>query len=126
MYTEAHTRPWLSGLERDPVKIAKRRYLVGDIHRGGIGLEQISSLEISLHKSGPQRGDQIEGRDESENGESEGRVEGWDGWHWIEERSEDEPGRGWDQDSQEEESRKWARFWTVDHDFVREIACKNR
>ena len=39
MYTEAHTRPWLSGLERDPVKIRRRGYPVMDVHRSGIDLE---------------------------------------------------------------------------------------
>jgi len=110
MYTEAHTRPWLSGLERDTVKITKRRYLERDVHRGRIGLEQIPPLKIGLNESGSQRGNQVQGGDEGEDGEAEGGVESWDGRDWIEERSEDEPEGGWDQDSQKEECRKRARF----------------
>lgn len=121
-YTEAHTRPWLSGLERDSVKMAKSGYLTRDIHRGRIYLEQISALEVCLNECGAQRRNQVQGRDEGENGEPEGGVEGWDRWHWIEEGSEDEPERGWDQDPQEEEPGERARLWTVDHELFSEIA----
>ena len=85
MYTDAHTRPWLSGLERDTVNIAKGRYR-GDVHWSGIDLEQVPSLEIGLNKSGPQCGNQVQGGDEGEDGKAEGSVESWDRRDWIEER----------------------------------------
>ena len=59
-------------------------------------LEQIPSLEIGLNESGSQCGNQIDSGDEGEDGEAEGSVEGWDRWHRIEERPEDEPERDWD------------------------------
>ena len=68
-----------------------------------------------MNEPGPQSRNQIEGRDEGEDGEPEGGVEGWDGRDRIEERSEDEPEGGRDQDSQKEERRERARFWAVDH-----------
>jgi len=100
IYTEAHTRPWLSGLERDPVKITKGSCLARDVHRSRIDLEQIPPLEICLNEPGPQRGNQVQGGDECEDGKAEGSVEGGDWRDWIEERPEDEPEGDWDQDSQ--------------------------
>ena len=63
MYTGARTRPWLSGLERDTVRIRKRRYLGRDVHRSGIYLEQIPPLEIDLNEPGSQRRSKVRGSD---------------------------------------------------------------
>ncbi|KAF9643399.1 hypothetical protein BDM02DRAFT_3132454 [Thelephora ganbajun] len=86
--------------------------------------ERNEKYQGNLNESGTQSGDQIEGCYEGEGRESEGSVEGWDRWHWAlnRGRSDGEPGRDWDQDFQEEESRKRARFWTTGHGFFNEMA----
>ena len=83
MYTEAHTRPWLSGLERHLVRTAENRCPAKDIHGSRVNLEQILSFEISLDKPRAQGGNQIQSCNEGEDGEPEGSVESWDGWYWI-------------------------------------------
>ena len=110
------------GFERDLVKTTKNECSAKDAHRSRVGLEQVSSLEVGLHEPGAERGDEIESGDEGEDGEPEGSVESWDGWDWVQERPEDEPERGWDQDGEEEETRKRPRLWTVDHDEGRRRA----
>jgi hypothetical protein len=98
IYTDAQTSPMLSGLLGQPsagTRAASGRE--SHAHRCAVHLQQVPAFQIGLHERWTQRRNEIDGREEREDGESKGDIERRQWWDGIDQGTHDEPsGQGYE------------------------------
>ena len=109
IYTDAQTSPMLSGLwvsvSKDKSGTSKEESC---IHRRAVHLQQVPAFQIGPDECRTQRRNEIDGREEREDGEPKGYIERRQLWDGIDERAHDEP-RGEGDESEEQYGRETTR-----------------
>lgn len=93
IYTDAQTSPMLSGLfagvSEDHSITSKRE----NPHWRAVRLQEVSTFQVSFNEGWTQGGDEMDGREECEDGESNRDIESRDRGDRIDKWTHDEPGR---------------------------------
>ncbi len=93
IYTDAQTSPMLSGLFAGVSKDHGITSKGENTHWCGVRLQQVSTFQVGFDEGWAQGGDEIDGREKREDGESDGGIESRDGGDRIDKWTHDEPGR---------------------------------